>query len=455
MMPWPRGSSGSTPPATTADTSTTARCGFSARATSGWVVAPTSPSDRHPWFEDSRSSRQSDRRDWYVWRDAREGGPPTNWLSEFGGPAWTWDEATGQYYLHMYLREQPALNWRNPDVRAAMFDIMRFWFERGVDGFRIDAAAHIAPNPDGGDHPPNPDWQPHMDPAQSLRRIHARHQPETHEVVRQMREIADAFPERVLVGEAYGTIDEVMRYYGDDLDGFHLPFNFELISAPWNAAGLARLIEDYEAALPAGAWPNWVLGNHDRRRVASRVGTAQARVAAMLLLTLRGTPTIYQGEELGLLDGEIPPGAVQDPWERNAPGLGLGRDPVRTPMLWDETPNAGFTTGRPWLPQTPGAPASVQARDPASMLSLYRALVALRRAEPALSVGSYRTVSARGDVLVFRRAHDGRALTVALNLGSEERDVALPGRLLLSTRAERKQGPVERLLPDEGVVVEP
>ncbi len=415
---------------------------------------PSHTSNRHPWFEASRSSRDDPHRDWYVWRDPTPGGgPPTNWLSEFGGPAWTRDAATGQYYLHIYLREQPALNWRNPEVRNAMFQAMRFWFERGVDGFRIDAAAHIAPDVDRGDHPTNPDWRPDMDPALSLIRAHSRHQPEGHVVVKEMRRIAEDYPDRVLIGEAYGTIDEVMRYYGDDLDGFHLPFNFELISARWNGRHLADLVEAYEAALPAGAWPNWVLGNHDRSRIASRVGPAQARVAAMLLLTLRGTPTIYQGDEIGLPDGVIPPEAVQDPWEMNTPGLGLGRDPVRTPMLWDEGSNAGFSRGRPWLPQTPGAPVTVQAQDPASMLTLHRRLVALRRAEPALTMGAYQTLRAEDAVFVYRREHEAGNLTVALNLSSAERPLEADGEVVLSTRPERDGDARRVLLPDEGLIL--
>jgi alpha-glucosidase len=252
-----------------------------------------------------------------------------------------------------------------------------------------------------------------------------------------------------------------MLYYGADLKGFQLPFNFHLLSTPWRAREIGALVERYEAALPPGAWPNWVLGNHDRSRVASRLGPAQARVAAMLLLTLRGTPTIYQGDEIGMTDVPIPPERVQDPWERNVPGLGLGRDPVRTPMQWDASPNAGFAHAgaEPWLPLAPDWSAvnvAAQAADPRSMLSLHRTLLALRRAEPALSVGSYTHVEgADEDVLAYERRDDatGRRLLVALNLGGRER--ALPaggasGRVLLSTHMDGGAAP--RLRPDEGVV---
>ncbi len=426
---------------------------------------PNHSSDRHPWFVESRSSRANPKRDWYVWRDpAPDGGPPNNWLSEFGGPAWTFDAATGQYYYHAYLPEQPDLNWREPAVREAMLDALRFWLDRGVDGFRVDAIHHLFEDPALRDNPPNPDWRPGMSPARRVIRAHTMDLPEVHEAVAAMRRVSDGYPgDRVLIGEAYLPIDRLMLYYGADLTGFQLPFNFHLLSTPWRAREIGELVERYEAALPPGAWPNWVLGNHDRSRVASRLGPAQARVAAMLLLTLRGTPTIYQGEEIGMADVPIPPGRVQDPWERNVPGLGLGRDPVRTPMQWDAGPNAGFTgaEAEPWLPLAPDhrdVNVAAQAADPHSMLSLYRALLALRRAEPALSVGSYVPVEgAEEDVLAYERRDDatGRRLLVALNLGGRER--GLPRamserrRVLLSTHLDG--GGTGCLRPDEGVVM--
>lgn len=423
---------------------------------------PNHTSDRHPWFQESRSSRTSAKRDWYIWRDARpDGSEPTNWLSEFGGSAWTWDATTGQYYYHAYLKEQPDLNWRNPDVQRAMLDVLTFWFERGVDGFRVDAIHHLFEDERLRDNPVNRDWRSGMSPARRLIRAHTMDQPEVHDAIAAMRRVADAFGDRVMIGEAYLPIDRLMAYYGVDLTGFHLPFNFHLLSTPWHPVAVSTLIEAYEAALPPGGWPNWVLGNHDRSRLASRLGLRQARVAAMLLLTLRGTPTIYQGEEIGMMDVPVPPDKVQDPWERNVPGLGLGRDPARTPMQWHGGRNAGFSTGEPWLPVARDADAvnvAAQAADPSSILSLYRALIRLRRAEPALSVGDYRPRSAGENILSYERHHQGRRFLVALNMSGESRSLnGLPaGRLLVSTALDRWDEPVSDALAlraDEGCVI--
>ena len=273
---------------------------------------PNHTSDRHPWFVESRSSRDNPKRDWYIWRDpAPDGGPPNNWISDFGGSAWEWDEATGQYYYHAFLKEQADLNWRNPAVQAAMYDVMRFWFDRGVDGFRIDVLWHMVKAADFPDNPPNPAYQPAMGDMHRVLQLHSTDQPEVHGIAADMRAIADSYGakgrgERVLIGEIYLPVDRLMHYYGQERAGVHLPFNFQLIDASWEARSLATLIANYEAALPPGGWPNWVLGNHDRPRVAAKRGQAQARVAAMLLLTLRGTPTLYYGDELGLSDVAIP-----------------------------------------------------------------------------------------------------------------------------------------------------
>ncbi|MDB5687315.1 MAG: alpha-amylase, partial [Rhizorhabdus sp.] len=289
---------------------------------------PNHSSDRHPWFVESRSSRDSAKRDWYIWRDpAPGGGPPNNWISDFGGSAWEYDEASGQYYYHAFLKEQPDLNWRNPDLRAAMMDALRFWFDRGVDGFRIDVLWHMVKAAHFPDNPANPDYHPDMGEMYKVHQLHSTDQPEVHDIAAEMRAIADDYAgDRVLIGEIYLPVERLMMYYGTGAPGVHLPFNFQLIDAPWNARGLAAIIAEYEAALPEGGWPNWVLGNHDRPRIAAKLGEAQARVAAMLLFTLRGTPTLYYGDEIGIGRVDIPAARAVDPRELREPGLGLGRD---------------------------------------------------------------------------------------------------------------------------------
>ncbi|MDP9374012.1 MAG: alpha-amylase family glycosyl hydrolase, partial [Chloroflexota bacterium] len=426
---------------------------------------PNHTSDRHPWFVTSRASRDSPKRDWYLWRDpAPDGGPPNNWLSVFGGPAWTLDEATGQYYYHAYLKEQPDLNWRNPAVRRAMLDVLRFWLDRGVDGFRVDALRQLIKDDRFRDNPPNPDYGPGQSPYHALLPLYTTDRPEVQDMIALMRRVTDAYPERLLIGELYLPIARLVAYYGVGGRGVHLPFNFHLILTPWDARWIAALIDEYEAALPPGGWPNWVLGNHDRPRVASRVGAAQARVAAMLLLTLRGTPTLYNGDEIGMHDVPIPPDLVQDPFEKNVPGKGLGRDPERTPMQWDAGPGAGFTTGAPWLPLADDYQAvnvAAERDDPRSILTLYRRLIALRRAEPALAVGAYAPVEAEGDALAYIRGAGGRRFLVALNLGGRPQRVAPPspsiaGRVALSTGLDREGeavwGAID-LRGDEGLVI--
>jgi alpha-glucosidase len=426
---------------------------------------PNHTSDRHPWFVESRSSRDNPKRDWYLWRDpAPGGGPPNNWLANFGGSGWEFDAGTGQYYYHAFLKEQPDLNWRNADVRRAMFDALRFWLDRGVDGFRVDVIWLLIKDDQFRDNPPNPAWQPHQAGIDRLLQLYSADRPETLEVVAEMRKVIDAYPERVLIGEIYLPLQRLVAYYGPRMEGVDLPFNFQLIFAAWNAEALARIVAEYEAALPAGGWPNWVLGNHDQKRIATRIGAAQARVAAMLLLTLRGTPTLYYGDELGLENVAIPPDRVRDPWELNEPGLGLGRDPGRTPMPWDTSPGAGFTTGEPWLPfNADHATRNVAAlgADGGSILALYRRLLALRRAEPALHQGQWLAVRAEGTVFAFERRDGARRLLVALNLGHAAQRLALPadaqrGEILLATGLARGgeivMGEVG-LAPDEGVII--
>ena len=424
---------------------------------------PNHTSDRHLWFVESRSNRTNPRRDWYIWRDpAPDGGPPNNWRSEFGGPAWTFDSHTGQYYYHAFLASQPDLNWRHPHVGQAMLDTLRSWLDRGVDGFRVDAIHHLFEDETFADNPPNPIWREGMSPAEQLLRTRTVDQAEVHGAVASMRRVTDAYDDNpVLIGEAYLPLERLMAYYGGAGEGFHLPFNFHLMTTPWRPQEIAALIEAYESQLPAHGWPNWVLGNHDRSRLASRVGRSQSRVAAMLLLTLRGTPTLYQGDELGMVDVPIPPDRVRDPLELNMPGLGLGRDPVRTPMPWSVEPYAGFSSTEPWLPLNPDwrdMNVARQIDDPASILSLNRALLRLRRSEPCLTRGDYRAHTVTDQLFAFERALGEDRIVIALNLGDSLQSFEAPrGLILLSTDPDRKAGsePIAALRPNEGLIVRP
>jgi alpha-glucosidase len=420
---------------------------------------PNHTSEEHPWFRESRSSRASPKRGWYIWRDpAPDGGPPNNWLSNFGGSAWTLDARTGQYYYHAFLAQQPDLNWRNPEVQEAMLDVLRFWLDRGVDGFRVDVIWHIVKDDEFRDNLPNPDYEPDLAPHHRLLATYNTDRPEVHDIIARMRSVLDEYDERMMVGEIYLPVERLMEYYGAQGSGVHLPFNFQLISLPWHARAVADAIDRYEALLPSYGWPNWVFGNHDNPRIATRIGAAQARVAAMLLLTLRGTPTLYYGDEIGMHNVPIPPERVRD--------LGHGRDPERTPMQWSAGEHAGFSTREPWLPVAEDyASKNVEreSSDASSILTLNRRLMELRRREPALSVGSYSGVPQDGDLLSYRRHFDrGRRFLIILNLGSEPAVFQNPaaarrGAVALSTHLDREQeaydGRIE-LRGDEGVVIE-
>jgi alpha-glucosidase len=421
---------------------------------------PNHSSDQHPWFQESRSSRENPKRDWYIWRDpAPDGGPPNNWTSDFGGSSWEWDEATGQYYLHAFLKEQPDLNWRNPELRAAMLDVLRFWFDRGVDGFRIDVLWHIVKAEGFPDNPLNPAWGPHLGERDKVFQVHSTDQPEAHAIAAEFRALAEDYGartgrERVLIGEIFLPFDRLARWYGTpERPQVHLPFNFALMESRWDAAVLRRVIAEYEASIPAWGWPNWVIGSHDAPRIAARKGEAQARVAAMLLLTLRGTPTVYQGDELGIGKVAIPPDRIRDPRELREPGRGLNRDPSRTPMPWDDGPQAGFTTAaETWLPLNDDWPTrnvAAQERDPGSVLHLHRALLALRRARPALALGDLRLVDAAEGVLAYERTLGGERLGVALNFTAEPKPSPFRGEVLLSTLT----GTASALRGNEGVVI--
>jgi alpha-glucosidase len=428
-------------------------------------LVPNHTSDQHPWFIESRASRNSPKRNWYIWRDpARDGGPPNNWMSEFGGSAWEFDQHTRQYYCHTFLSAQPDLNWWNPNLRAAMYDVMRFWLARGVDGFRVDVIWHLIKDTEFRDNPPNPAFRLGQPPHQSLVPLYTTDRPEVHDVIRQMRMVVDEFSDRVLIGEIYLPTERLMAYYGHDLQGLHLPFNFALLFTPWQARLIAQLIDEYEFALPSGGWPNWVLGNHDRLRIASRIGEKQARCAAMLLLTLRGTPTIYYGDEIGIQQAILNASDVQDPFEKRVPGLGVGRDGCRTPMQWNSEKFAGFSIAKPWLPVESSyrnRNVVAQKTEPASMLQLHRRLIELRRKHQALQIGSYRPIRAADELLLFVRENVGEKVLIALNMGQESISVGfadglLRGEILLSSFCDRDLESIDgnvNLRPNEGTII--
>jgi alpha-glucosidase len=367
---------------------------------------------------------------------------------------------TQQYYYHAFLKDQPDLNWRHPEVRREMYAAMKFWLDRGIDGFRVDVLWHLIKDAQFRDNPPNPEYHPSDVPYNSLLPAFSTDQPEVHEIVSQMRALVDGYFERVLIGEIYLPIRRLITYYGHTGEGAHLPFNFQLITLPWKAQQIAAAINEYEGALPPDAWPNWVLGNHDQARIASRVGLAQARVAAVLLLTLRGTPTLYYGDEIGMRDAVIFPEQVRDPQGKN---IGVSRDPARTPMQWTDGLHAGFSAVSPWLPIGHDHELSNVERqrdDADSMLSLYRRLIALRRAEAAFSVGNYRPVIAPSDLIAYLREAGARRFLVVLNLGPRPAHLPLDeigaGQVAVATSRSREGRREERrlvMLGDDAVVV--
>jgi glycosidase len=428
---------------------------------------PNHTSDQHAWFKESRTSRTSPKRDWYIWADAKHGengSLPNNWLSIFGGPAWEWDSQTQQYYLHSFLKEQPDLNWRNPAVKEAMFDVLRFWLERGVDGFRIDVAHRIMKDPDLRDNPSNTElslqlYKPFGEYDSQLHLYDAAH-PDVHGIYRELRQLLDNYSTptqpRVAIGEIHiSDPHEWATYYGEQLDELHLPFNFGLLWAKWQAESVQSSVNKLETALEKGGWPNYVLGNHDEPRLLSRLGSEKAaRLAMMLLLTLRGTPTLYYGDELGMSNVEIPFELVQDPFERRVPGLGLGRDGERTPMQWSATANAGFCPSAitPWLPLASNyttVNVTFEQNEPQSFLLFTRHLLALRRQLTTLRNGNYRSIEVLGGIspnqLVFLKEggdDNGERYLVVLNFADETQTLHLnlpnQAELLISTYYDRE-----------------
>jgi alpha-glucosidase len=428
---------------------------------------PNHTSDRHPWFVESRSSRDNPKRDWYIWRDPKpDGGPPTNLVGFFAGSAWTLDEATGQYYLHMFLEEQPDLNWRNPEVVAAMHDVLRFWLDKGVDGFRLDAITVLIKREPLSDLPGDPLSLTGRDLLLELTEIH--NQPELHDILQGFRRVLDEYDgDRVLIGETNAAyFDELVEFYGSELDEIQLPMNLTTLLLPWEAQTMRRSLAEYYDALPPRAVPSIVFGNHDRSRLATRFGPENARAANALLLTLWGVPTMYYGDELDMVDGRVMSEQRQDPFFGEAHNVGSGRDPERTPMQWDDSKHAGFTGDdvAPWLPVKTTFHSSVAAQenDPASTLNFCRELLALRRRSPALQVGSLRFMNCpHDDLLVYERKADGERLLVAVNFGAashvcdllpivDNAEVLLSSRTVAPAKLDSPRAPIA---PHEALIL--
>lgn len=432
---------------------------------------PNHTSEQHAWFKESRSSRNNPKRDWYTWRDPKaDGSPPNNWLAVFGGSAWELDKVTGQYYLHSFLKEQPDLNWSNPEVRNAMKAAIGFWLDLGVDGLRLDAVSWMAKDDQFRDNPLNPNFQPGRDdPYQQLIVRYSRERPELFEYLNEINDFVAKYPNRFIVTEAYpdnrNDIPAYLKFYDNCRGDLSAPFNFEAIMMPWEAASFKRFMDEFQAALRPDQIPIYVLGNHDRPRLATRIGREAARTAAVMLLTLPGLPFIYSGEELGMENVPIPPELVQDPFEKNVPGMGLGRDPSRTPMQWSVGQYAGFSTVAPWLPvadnfQTNNVES--ESQDGRSFLSLYRTLIRLRNSSDVLKYGSYVPLDLKNESLFgFKRIYGGKTYTVILNFSGEQQDTtALSGTAMMVACSHPPQtmGEFElinlRLRPNEAMVME-
>ncbi|HNA47479.1 MAG TPA: alpha-glucosidase, partial [Nitrospira sp.] len=393
-------------------------------------------SNQHPWFIESRSSRTSAKRDWYYWADGKSGRrPPNNWAARFGGSAWTHDPHTGQYYLHSFLSEQPDLNWTNPAVRDAVFGVVRFWLDRGVDGFRLDAINWLGKDTSWPDNPARLAWRSYY------RQIHRydRDQPHTHEALRALRSSLKDREDILLVGETSSdTPGGPAAFYGNGSNELHEVFDFRLLRSDWHPDTFRRLILDSDRAVPQGGWPPVVFSNHDQSRHIDRYGAGgeairRARAAALLLFTLRGTPFVYYGEELGLHDGRLRRADLHDPYTIRYWPWKTGRDPARTPMPWDDSPQAGFTTGRPWLPLSHAwrqTNVAGEQRDPASILSLYKRLIRMKKGSNALTVGAYHPVDGGPpECLFFTRESlvDGQrdALFIAVNFSAHTQKISL------------------------------
>ena len=434
-------------------------------------------SDEHPWFIESRSSRTSPKRSWYYWADGKsKNRPPNNWAARFGGSAWSLDPRTGQYYLHSFLSQQPDLNWTNPSVRDAVFDVVRFWLDRGVDGFRLDAINWLGKDMTWPNNPRRLAWRSYY----RQDHLYDRDQPHTHEALRALRAALKDRDDILLVGEASSdTPGGPASFYGSGSNELHGVFDFRLLRSSWRADHFRRLIEESDRAVPPGGWPPVVFSNHDQARHIDRYGKGgdrvrRARATALLLFTLRGTPFVYYGEEVGLRDGKLRRSDLRDPYTIRYWPWKTGRDPARTPMPWDDGLQAGFTSGKPWLPLSRDwreTNVAREQRDPDSLWSLYKRLIRLKKGSQALTAGAYQPVDAGlKDCLLYQRSFQAEntteAMLIAVNFSSQMQTVSIPttipihgraGTVILSTNPQGRTGRWNadqfQLGADEGIVV--
>lgn len=421
---------------------------------------PNHTSSQHPWFLESQTNRTNPKRDWYIWKDPKQdGAPPNNWISVAGGSAWEYDEKTKQYYMHSFLKDQPDLNWRNPDVVEAMCNVLRFWMERGVDGFRVDVFYYIFKDQRFLNEPKNKQYRPGVDhPNEKLKHIYSKDQPEALDMMAKFNDVLDEYNDKFMVSETYVTIPETIEIYRTSKSGSHAPFNFHLIFQPFEVKAYKAIIDEFQTKISAKHVPVYVLGNHDQSRIATRLGSEKAaRVAAMMKLTLPGTPFIYYGDEIGMVDTPVPPEKRVDTFEVN-------RDPQRTPMQWNSTKFAGFSDVEPWLPiskEYKTVNVAKEVTDPHSMLTLYKALLRLRKTLITIHSGRYVPVTIENDfVFGYIRSYGNENLLVVLNFSGDEQILKLPYhevKFILSTYLDHKDPEIKeytfRLRPHEGWIL--
>ena len=430
-------------------------------------LIPNHTSDEHAWFKESKRSKDDPRRGWYTWRDsAPDGGPPNNWVSVFGGPAWEFDKATGQYYLHSYLKKQPDLNWENAGVREAIRQVMRFWLDLGVDGFRVDAVSSVSKDPHLRDDPINKDFQPGDNPYHQLLHINSKEGPKLFEYMDEKARVLHEYKDRFMIFEASPASknrrSSYLKLYEHVDASVAAPFNFEGIHSPWDAQIFKTFIDDFQSGMHPSYIPVYAMGNHDQPRLASRIGERQARASAVMQFCLPGMPVVYYGDEIGMENTVITSDEVKDPFELQVPGKGLGRDPERTPMQWSASENAGFSKGTPWLPiNIDFIRKNVESErlDPHSFFNLYQQIIQMRKSSESLRHGAYESIQVSDDIFCFKRSLLHEKMVSVINYSDKSIELTheeLRGTLLVSSYLDSDGRAVKgslTLRPYEAVVL--